>query len=44
MDFDLSGVIFMAIVGLVATVLCIVALIVAVVTYFLGYWSFGITI
>jgi hypothetical protein len=41
---DLRGIAYLAIFGFISLIACIVALLVAIVTYFLGYWSFGITI
>lgn len=44
MDFDLTGIVVLAIIGLVALVLVVLGLLAAIITYILGYWHFGITI
>ena len=41
---DFSGLAIFALIGLLATALFIIGLIVAIVTWVLGYWSMGITL
>ena len=44
MEFDFTGLLVLALIGLVAIALSVIAVVVAIIAWFLGYWEIPITI
>lgn len=44
MELDLTGLVVFAVIGFIVAVLLIIGLIIAIITWLLGYWQFSVTI